>query len=54
MGVLEGGIYKDAGSLVGVLARWYGWSMKPYLHARQSTLKFGGTEDDYLAIHDFI
>lgn len=28
--------------------------MKPYLHARISVKKFGGTEADYMPIHDFI
>lgn len=28
--------------------------MKPYLHAKVSVRKFGGKEEDYLPIHDFI
>jgi hypothetical protein len=28
--------------------------VKPYLHATASVNKYGGTEDDYQAIHDFI
>lgn len=28
--------------------------MKPYIHARCSRRNFGGVENDYLAIHDFI
>lgn len=28
--------------------------MKPYLHAKSSVNKWGGTTDDYLPIHDFL
>lgn len=28
--------------------------MKPFVHARMSTKKFGGQDSDYLPIHDFI
>ena len=28
--------------------------MKPYIHAQASVKKFGGKEEDYLPIHDFI
>lgn len=28
--------------------------MKPYHHARLSVKKYGGIEEDYMAIHDFI
>lgn len=28
--------------------------MKPHLHARLSVKRFGGVEDDYIAIHEFI
>jgi len=28
--------------------------MKPYLHAHLSVKKYGGVEEDYQAIHDFI
>lgn len=28
--------------------------MKPFIHAKISAKRFGGTPDDYIAIHDFI
>ena len=28
--------------------------MKPYLHARSSSVKYGGKPDDYMDIHDFM
>lgn len=28
--------------------------MKPYIHAKNSVKKYGGIEEDYLAIHDFL
>jgi hypothetical protein len=28
--------------------------MKPYLHAKSSSLKYGGAPEDYLDIHDFM